>query len=140
MFSVSDVKSTQTLLTPDGAQILLLFFIARLVWKNFLKNLMASQHFETSTKIGPILGKTTPIFFFFFKFSIWVFFHNYFRRKDIKLWLYGIQKQSPEVFCGKRCSWKFCKIHRKTPVPQACNFIKKETLAQAFSCEFYEIF
>ena len=23
---------------------------------------------------------------------------------------------------------------------QACNFIKKETLAQVFSCEFYEIF
>ena len=28
----------------------------------------------------------------------------------------------------------------KTPVPElACNFIKKETLAQVFSCEFYEI-
>ena len=24
--------------------------------------------------------------------------------------------------------------------PQACNFIKNETLAQLFSCEFYEIF
>ena len=23
---------------------------------------------------------------------------------------------------------------------QACNFIKKETVAQVFSCEFYEIF
>ena len=30
----------------------------------------------------------------------------------------------------------------KTPVPesQACNFIKKETMAQVFSCEFCEIF
>ena len=30
----------------------------------------------------------------------------------------------------------------KTPVPepQACNFIKKETSTQLFSCEFYEIF
>ena len=39
------------------------------------------------------------------------------------------------------CSQKSRKIHRKTPVPepQACNFIKKETLAQAFSCEFCEI-
>ena len=32
----------------------------------------------------------------------------------------------------------------KTPVPEplwpeACNFIKKETQAQVFSCEFYEI-
>ena len=24
--------------------------------------------------------------------------------------------------------------------PEACNFIKKETLAQVFSCEFYEIY
>ena len=24
-------------------------------------------------------------------------------------------------------------------MPEACNFIKKETLAQVFSCEFYEI-
>ena len=30
-------------------------------------------------------------------------------------------KQPPEVFC------------------EACNFIKKETLAQVFSCEFFEI-
>ena len=28
------------------------------------------------------------------------------------------QKQPPEVFCKKRCSYKFCKIHRKTPVPE----------------------
>ena len=28
------------------------------------------------------------------------------------------QKQPPEVFCIKRCSQKFCKIHRKTPVPE----------------------
>ena len=30
-----------------------------------------------------------------------------------------IQKQSPEVFCKKRCSYKFQKIHRKTPVPES---------------------
>ena len=28
-----------------------------------------------------------------------------------------LQKQPPEVFCKKRRSWKFRKIHRKTPVP-----------------------
>ena len=45
----------------------------------------------------------------------------------------------------------FCKILRKIPVPdylfnkvaglrpQACNFIKKEALAQVFSCEFCKI-
>ena len=27
-----------------------------------------------------------------------------------------VQKQAPEVFCLKRCSQKFDKIHRKTPV------------------------
>ena len=53
----------------------------------------------------------------------------------------NVQKQPPEAFCKKMCSWKFDKIHRKTPVPetffnevaglrpQACNIIKKEALA-----------
>ena len=35
------------------------------------------------------------------------------------------QKQPPDMFCEGR--------------PEACNFIKKETLAQMFSCEFSEI-
>ena len=26
-----------------------------------------------------------------------------------------------------------------TPVPEACNFVKKESLAQVFSCDFCEI-
>ena len=30
-----------------------------------------------------------------------------------------IQKQPPEVFCKKRCSEKFRKIHKKTPVPES---------------------
>ena len=35
------------------------------------------------------------------------------------------QKQPLEVFCKKRCSWKFRKIHRKTTVPESTyNFIK----------------
>ena len=49
------------------------------------------------------------------------------------------QKQLPEVFYEKRCSYKFHKIYSKTPVPEACTFIKKETLAQVLSCEFCEI-
>ena len=42
----------------------------------------------------------------------------------------------------KRCSWTFHKIRRKTLVlePQACKFIKRQTLAQVFSREFCEIF
>ena len=38
------------------------------------------------------------------------------------------------------CSIKknvFLKILKK---PQVCNFIKKKTLAQVFSCEFFDIF
>ena len=53
----------------------------------------------------------------------------------------NVQKQPPEAFCKKMCSWKFHKIHRKTPAPEtffnkiaglrpkASNFIKKEALA-----------
>ena len=49
----------------------------------------------------------------------------------------------------KRCSYKFRKIHSKTPVPESLfnkvaglrpvNLTKKETLAQVFPCEFWEI-
>ena len=59
------------------------------------------------------------------------------------------QKHPPEVFYNKRCSYKFRKYHRKTSVPEslfqpkcrpeACNFIKKESLPHMFSCEFYKI-
>ena len=56
-----------------------------------------------------------------------------------KSWNIKFQKQPPEVFHVKRFSYKFHKIHRKTLVPEACNFIEKETLAQVFSCEFCEI-
>ena len=51
------------------------------------------------------------------------------------------------MFYKNSCSWKFRKIHRKTLVSeslliklQAWGFIKKEILAQVFSCEFFEIF
>ena len=61
------------------------------------------------------------------------------------------EKQSPDVFCKKRCSQKFSKIHRKHLCqslyfnkvaglrPQECNFIKTETLPQVLSCEFCKI-
>ena len=47
-----------------------------------------------------------------------------------------------EEFCNKGVLRKFHKIHRKTPAsesPEACNFIRRETLTQVFSCEFCEI-
>ena len=45
---------------------------------------------------------------------------------NIHLFLIFFQKQPPELFFEKRCSQKFCKIHRKTPVPESF-------------CEFWEI-
>ena len=34
----------------------------------------------------------------------------------------------------------FLEISQNSQLPKACNFIKKGTLAQVFSCEFCEIF
>ena len=41
----------------------------------------------------------------------------------------NMQKQLPEVFCSKRCSYKFRKMHKKIRV---FNFIKKETRYRCF--------
>ena len=56
------------------------------------------------------------------------------------------QKQLPEVFYKKGVLRNFAKFTGKHLCqslcfnrPQACNFIKKETLAEVFSCEFCEI-
>ena len=53
------------------------------------------------------------------------------------------QKKPPEVFYKNRCSENFRKIHRKTLLPESLfkkeTLIKKETLAQVFFCEFWEI-
>ena len=57
--------------------------------------------------------------------------------------LLSLQKQLPEVFYKKRCSWKFCNIHKKTAVLkspfnsswsrlQACNFLKKRLQHRCF--------
>ena len=44
------------------------------------------------------------------------------------------QKQPPDVFLKKRCSEKFRKIHRKTPVPESLFLIK--LLARCFPVTF----
>ena len=31
----------------------------------------------------------------------------------------NLKKQPPEVLCKDRFSYKFCKLHRKTPVPES---------------------
>ena len=66
----------------------------------------------------------------------------YFKKEGILL--LSFQKQPPDVFYEKRCPKKFRTIHRKPPVPEYrwqsadYKFIKKETLAQVFSCELRE--
>ena len=53
------------------------------------------------------------------------------------------EKQPPEVFYEKRCSQKFRKFHKKTPVleslfNEACNFIKKRLQQRCFPVKFAE--
>ena len=48
--------------------------------------------------------------------------------------------QYSEVFSKRGILGNFTKFTRKQLRASVCNFIKKETLAQMFSCEFYEIF
>ena len=59
-------------------------------------------------------------------------------------WINLFQKQSPDIFCKKGVLRNFTKFTGKhlyqSLQPKAFNFIKKETLAQMFSCEFCEIF
>ena len=53
-----------------------------------------------------------------------------------------VQKQSPEVFCKKRCSQKFRKLHRKKPALetflnkvadlQLANYLKRHSNTSAF--------
>ena len=49
-----------------------------------------------------------------------------------------LQKQWPEEFYEKGVLKNFAKFTEKTE-SEACNFIKKETLAQVLSCEFCKI-
>ena len=45
-----------------------------------------------------------------------------------------LQKQAPEVFCKKRCSWKFHKIHGKTSMP--ATLLKKRLWHRCFPVNF----
>ena len=52
------------------------------------------------------------------------------------------QRQPPEMFYKKgnlRIFTKFTGKHLYQSTPHACNFIKKETLSQVFSCEFCKV-
>ena len=83
-----------------------------------------------------------PFFFFFFTFLF---------PSIVSCFLISQGSNRPEVFCKKGVLTNFAKFTGKHLCqrlffnkvaglrPQACNFIKKESLAQMFSCEFCEI-
>ena len=68
---------------------------------------------------------------------------------DVRNMKLRIKEAASRGVLQKRCSYKFRKIHRKTPVPESLfnkvadlrpeTLLKKETLAQLFSCEFCKI-
>ena len=78
-------------------------------------------------------------------------FSNVFPTSDQFIKLVFIPNSRPEVFCKKRVFRNFAKFSGKHLCQTlffnnvaglgsgACNFIKKEALAQVFSCEFCEI-
>ena len=67
----------------------------------------------------------------------------HYMRRSVRLYAFiqntfPIQKQ--DIFYKKRVLRNFAKFRRKHPVPEACNFVKKETLSQVFSWAFCEIY
>ena len=50
------------------------------------------------------------------------------------------QKQPLQVLCKISVLKIFCRIYRKTPVPELRQLCLTETLAQLFSCDFYKNF
>ena len=73
------------------------------------------------------------------------------KKVSMSVLVYKQKKQFADVL-QNGCSWKYCKLHKKSPARgfffykiavllfAVCKFIKKETLAQLSSCEFCETF
>ena len=57
LFYVSDIKSTQNLLTPEGAQIFLFFVIAQFSVKKFLEKFNGKSTFRAFHQNRPHIGK-----------------------------------------------------------------------------------
>ena len=62
----------------------------------------------------------------------WVTVRSSHRKRSTKTGVLKISKNSQENTCAK--------VSSLIKLQEACNFIKKETLVHAFSCEFFEIF
>ena len=52
-------------------------------------------------------------------------FSNNWQNPQITAAVHYFQKQPPEVFCKKRCSWKVRKFHRKIPVLESVSTLLK---------------
>ena len=56
------------------------------------------------------------------------------------MWFQQHRSRRPEVFCKKGVRKSISKLTGKPPLSEACNFVKKESPTQVFSCEFCKIF
>ena len=96
--------------------------------KNIKKHLPKKNSLSTFVIEIPVLGTV-----FFFSLS---FFHPALSSSVIFI-VFMRSEGAVQRSYVKRCSYKFRKIHKKTPVPES--LFLKETRAQVFSCEFCEI-
>ena len=121
--------------------------LARISPRNIYLNLFGRAHFHWRSLKACNIAKKTCLNYVWTVIFPWSFCSlklqilRLFRARSSKTvkcrFTLKCQKQLPEVFCKKRCSEKFRKIHRKTHVPEP--LFKKETLAQVFSFEFCKI-
>ena len=125
---VSDVKISQTLLTPEGVQILLLFIIAPLSVTNFLKIWWQVSISGFPSKLGFILGKTTSTLKncsganFSFQVDIyWYFWENKIRWgiASHKAFIYWFSDEVDD-FVQKSENWHFLHFLIDGPVQCYC--------------------
>ena len=90
---------------------------SNLLYKNNLKGLYFKNH-PAKVKYGVIMEISTEAVA---------------QRCSVKKMFLKVSQNSQENTCARQRLF-FNKVR-----PQACNFIKKESLAQVFSCGFYEI-
>ena len=115
-------------------------------FRNFTgKLLKSSQDYECEVFRALFLYEHKPKNFGSYVAFFKVVYLNSNTPQKTKFCIMDLVTFTDRVVFQKRFSQKFRKIYRKTPVsvsrkPQACSFIKKETLTQVFSCEFCKNF
>ena len=105
-----------------------------------LPKIKSKDHKTTAVGSTLIMSLTTANKFSSFWSCLGIYFCKSFR-------FHSWRSSRPDVFCKKDVLRNFAKFTGKylrqslffNKVQQACNFIKKETLAQVFSCKFCKI-